>query len=463
MTTVQIPNNWQPRHYQRNLWRYLESGGKRSVAVWHRRAGKDDVCLHWAACSAFERIGTYWHMLPEASQARKAVWEAVNPHTGKRRIDEAFPEEIRETTREQEMFIRFINGSTWQVLGSDNYNSLVGAPPVGVVFSEWALCNPDSWAYLRPILAENGGWAFFISTPRGENHCKTLLEIAQQSDWWFGELLTADDTGVFTEEQLENERQELIAQYGASRGQALFDQEYYCSFKPAFTGKVVYPEFNRKIHVADGPLLPVVKEGVERMGRPIIRGWDNTGLSPAVVLSYINTLGQWGIFKEFCFEDTDIVDAGDEVLRWCGENFPGHRNYIDIGDPAGRIRDTRKKSPAIYLEEECGISIQDGVQTFKVRKSAVANRLTKLVNGEPALVVDPGCKRVIDGFEGGYCYPEIGRTGMYRTEPEKNEYSHPHDAIQYPATIIFDAPKGDDEHHEEPPGPESGRNKTTGY
>jgi hypothetical protein len=38
-------------------------------------------------------VGTYWHMLPEASQARKAIWDAVNPHTGKRRIDEAFPKE----------------------------------------------------------------------------------------------------------------------------------------------------------------------------------------------------------------------------------------------------------------------------------------------------------------------------------------------------------------------------------
>ena len=60
--------------------------------------------------------------------------------------------------RGNEMFIKFKCGSTWQVVGSDNYNSLVGAPPVGIVLSEWALADPNAWIYLQPILEENGGW-----------------------------------------------------------------------------------------------------------------------------------------------------------------------------------------------------------------------------------------------------------------------------------------------------------------
>ena len=92
---IRIPNNWQPRHYQRNVWRYLERGGKRAICIWHRRAGKDDVCLHWAASSMIDKPATYWHMLPAYSQGRKAIWTAVNPHMGKRRIDEAFPHELR--------------------------------------------------------------------------------------------------------------------------------------------------------------------------------------------------------------------------------------------------------------------------------------------------------------------------------------------------------------------------------
>jgi phage terminase large subunit len=121
---ITLPNQWQPRDYQRRIWRYLEAGGKRAVAVWHRRAGKDEVCLHWAACAAMQRVGNYWHMLPEASQARKAIWDAINPHTGKRRIDEAFPPSIRAGQRDDDMRIKLVNGSVWQVVGSDNFNRL---------------------------------------------------------------------------------------------------------------------------------------------------------------------------------------------------------------------------------------------------------------------------------------------------------------------------------------------------
>ncbi len=38
---IQIPNEWQTRPYQRDLWEYLAGGGLRACAVWHRRAGKD--------------------------------------------------------------------------------------------------------------------------------------------------------------------------------------------------------------------------------------------------------------------------------------------------------------------------------------------------------------------------------------------------------------------------------------
>ena len=165
-----LPNRWRPRDYQRRLWDYLETGGKRAVAVWHRRAGKDEVCLHWAACAAMQRVGNYWHMLPEASQARKAIWDAINPHTGRRRIDEAFPPSIRVGQRDDDMRIKLASGSVWQVVGSDNFNSLVGSPPTGLVFSEYSLTNPAAWDYLRPILAENGGWCVFMMTPRGRNH-----------------------------------------------------------------------------------------------------------------------------------------------------------------------------------------------------------------------------------------------------------------------------------------------------
>jgi hypothetical protein len=171
-------NGWAPRPHQRKLWRHLARGGKRAMAVWHRRAGKDEVCLHHTAVAAFERVGNYWHCLPEFLQGRKAIWTAINAHTGKRRIDEAFPQKLRANTNDNEMFIRFHNGSTWQVIGSDRYDATVGAGVAGIVYSEWALANPSAWAYHRPMVEENQGWAAFITTPRGRNHALAMFRHA---------------------------------------------------------------------------------------------------------------------------------------------------------------------------------------------------------------------------------------------------------------------------------------------
>lgn len=209
-----------------DAWTAMENGAKRGAIVAHRRWGKDDVCLHRTACAAMERQGNYWHCLPEYSQGRKAIWQAVNPHTGKKRIDEAFPLEIRKRTVDQEMFIEFVNGSTWQVIGSDTFDRLVGSTPAGIVFSEFALANPASWDYFRPMLAENGGWAIFISTVRGRNHFWKLAELAKESSDWFYVNQTVNDTNVFTLEQLEQERAELRTLHGDDEGEARFRQEY---------------------------------------------------------------------------------------------------------------------------------------------------------------------------------------------------------------------------------------------
>lgn len=225
-----------PRRHQGRAWSYLQDGGKRAVLVWHRRAGKDELCLHNAAVQAHQRVGNYWHCLPEYLQGRKAIWTAVNAHSGRRRVDEAFPHQLRASTNDNEMFIRFHNGSTWQVVGSDRYDATVGAAVAGITYSEYALSNPSAWAYHRPILEENNGWAAFITTPRGANHAKALFEHAQQTPGWFAERLTIEDTHALTAEQIAYARSEYVSLYGADIGRAQFEQEYMCSFTAAILG-----------------------------------------------------------------------------------------------------------------------------------------------------------------------------------------------------------------------------------
>lgn len=265
---ILIPNGWKPRNYQMPLWSYLEQGGKRAIGMWHRRAGKDDLMLNWAAVSAMTRPASYWHCLPEYAQCRKAIWTAVDPMTGKRRIDQAFPHEIRSNTNEQEMFIRFKNGSTWQMVGSDRYDNLVGAGVAGVSFSEFALANPSSWGYIRPMVEANNGWAAFISTPRGRNHFKDLFELAERSPRWFAEALSIYKTGALSEGQIADAREEYHAIYGKDMGEAMFMQEYEVSFNAAVLGAFFAHEMNDVR--SEGRIL----DDLEPVDAPVHRAWD---------------------------------------------------------------------------------------------------------------------------------------------------------------------------------------------
>jgi hypothetical protein len=240
-----------------------DPAGWRGLLVWHRRAGKDDNGLHFMARSAALKKATYWYMLPEANQVRKAIWDAINPHTGIRRIDEAFPDAAFPSKRGTTMDITCANGSMIHFVGADNFNSLVGSPPYGLVFSEFSLTNPLAWAYLRPILDENGGWALFNGTPRGRNHLATLFESKKDDPLWFVQRLSATDTGVFTAQQLEQARREYLDLYGADDGDALYRQEYLVSFDAGVVG-AYYSKFmdhlesqGRIREIPCEPLLPV--------------------------------------------------------------------------------------------------------------------------------------------------------------------------------------------------------------
>jgi hypothetical protein len=162
------------------------------------------------------------------------------------------------------MIIHFRNGATWQVVGSDNFNSLMGSPPLGVVFSEWSLAKPEAWSYIRPILAENGGWALFLWTPRGRSHATRSFE-SRVGDriGWFTQKSPVTKTDVFTPEQLERERAEMIAELGSiEEGEARFASEYLVDFDAAAPGAYyagVLGEAERAGRIGRVPYDPALK------------------------------------------------------------------------------------------------------------------------------------------------------------------------------------------------------------
>lgn len=265
-----VPRKWEPKWYQLPMWHAMERGTTRALVIAHRRWGKDDVALNWMAGAAMRKVATYWYLLPMQRQARRVIWEAINPHTGMRRIDEAFPREIRRAVNNTEMSITLSNGSMVHLAGSDNYDSLVGSPPYGVVFSEWALAKPAAWGFVRPILKENGGWSMFLTTPRGKNHAYKMLRAAQKRpELWHVTTQSALDTDVYTDQGLLSEREEYLDEFGIEDGTALFEQEYLCSFEAAIRGSYWGPEVlraEREGRVVEN--LPVIP------GLPVHRSWD---------------------------------------------------------------------------------------------------------------------------------------------------------------------------------------------
>jgi len=360
-------------------------------------------------------------MLPEYAQARKALWDAINPHSGMRRIDEAFPESIRANTNKTEMKIELKCGSIWQLVGSDNFNALMGSPPVGIVYSEWALADPRAHGYLRPILAENNGWSAFIYTARGYNHGYRTYEAARADPHAFAQRLTAEETPVFTPEQLSRERQAFMAEYGQYEGDALYRQEYFCDFSAANIGAIL----GRYIEDAD------------KQGRLNDVEYDPHG-APVEVSSDIG------------FRDT--------AAWWFWQPKPDGFALIDYDEDTGldaddwieRIKLKPYKLGAIWLPHDAR------AKTFSTKRSALERfmsaRIANKVDIVPQLsksdrinasrIVVPRCHFNIDRCKAGldglrsWSFEYNDETKTYSKEPRHDWASHPGDGFSYGAVVM---------------------------
>lgn len=259
-----IPHDWVPRDYQLPLWQFLEGGGKRAAAVWHRRAGKDLFALNWCAAASVQRPGVYWHLFPTYNQGRKIAWDGFTK-AGRRFIDH-FPEQIVSAKNNTEMKLTLKTGGVYQVVGTEDPDRLVGANPVGCIFSEYSLQDPRAWDMIRPILAENEGWAVFIYTARGKNHGYKLLQVAKSEvalarkearpSRWFAEVLTITDTRAVPQATVEQERADGMPE-------ELIQQEFFCSFEAPIVGSYYSKQMQkmdadkRICAVPHDPILPV--------------------------------------------------------------------------------------------------------------------------------------------------------------------------------------------------------------
>lgn len=330
---ILIPRkDWKLRDYQKGLWS-AAMDGKSICACMHRRAGKDEVLLNALLVQAMKHPASYAYMLPENAHARRAIWQAVNSHTGQRRILETYvPEVLSSPPNETEMRLNLINGSVITFFGSDNYDRLVGASLKGIVSSEHALSHPSAYAFFSPMLRENGGFFWAISTPRGRNHFYDLMQFAEKSPSWHAEYMPVTKTKALTEEQLEEAKQEYIALYGIDQGEALFSQEYLCDWNAAILG-AFYAREMQKVR-AEGRIDDLL-EAIPEF--PVHRAWD-IGVRDDTSIWWYQVVGT-AIYVLDCYSQSGVgLDHYVDIIKQKREQF-GWMDGIDYVPHDAKVKE----------------------------------------------------------------------------------------------------------------------------
>jgi hypothetical protein len=309
--TIKLPHDFYPRSYQQPALHAMDSGGfKRGVFVWHRRSGKDKTFLNFTANEMYKRIGAYYYFFPTFKQGRKVIWNGRDRDGYK--FTDHIPHELRTRTLNDEMLIETKNGSIFQIIGTDDVDRVRGSNPLGCVFSEWSLQNPEAWDIVRPILAENNGWAIFVYTPQGKNHGYTTLETARAFPGvWYSEVLTAEDTKVIPQDVLDQERREIIRKDG---NDAVYLREYMCDFDIPIQGAYYAEQLMRADEERRIAGVP------HDMAAQVHTFWD-LGIDDSMTIWFTQVIG-----KEYHF--IDYYESSGEGIPHYIKILKGKKDYI---------------------------------------------------------------------------------------------------------------------------------------
>lgn len=294
-------------------------------------------------------------MFPTYNQGKKVLWNGTDKEGVK--FTDHIPKELRTRTVGNEMFIELKNGSTFQVVGSDNIDSIVGTNPLGVVFSEYSLQDPRAWDYIRPILAENGGWAIFNFTPRGKNHAHSLLKFAEKDPHWFVSNLTVEDTKTLSPEVLEQERIEIIAKNG---DESIWLQEYFNSFDAAIKG-AYYAKQIEKMR-SDGRITRVPYD--ENL---LVHTWWDLGMNDSMSIGFFQQHNmEWRMID--CYENSgEGLRHYRDKLQEKGYSYGKHYAPHDIV-----VRELGTGKSRLETAKSLGLKFETIFENDK-EKSAVPN------------------------------------------------------------------------------------------
>jgi hypothetical protein len=317
----------------------------------------------------------------------------------------------------------------------------------GMLFDEWAFWEQAQSAYSgsKPTL-DGGGRLTGISSRSPGFFKKIVFDQLDAQDLTFKEKPPVPPKSPMEGVEVwKNPRNKFVVvdlHYTADprkRGEAWkegvrssmpirdFLMEYERSWQ-TFEGKPVYADYNRTLHARPSKLVP-------ETGIPLLLGVD-FGLTPAILLTQPSGR-RLRVLKEFVETDGSIDKLGNIVWNHLQMHFlpwlHGDDLIICYVDPAGFQRaQTDARTCADILRKIGFRKVLPGPVGWEVRRKSVEDLLTKTYGEGPGLeICEDECPILIEGFGGGYMYPEKAieiEPSMIR--PLKNKYSHIHDALQ---------------------------------
>lgn len=414
--TVVKLNKFQPRSYQIPIMDALVNKGyKRILAILPRRAGKDITAWNLCIRACLRKPCVIYYIFPTYAQAKKVIWDSIT-NTGDRFLD-YIPQELIDVTHNQELKIRFKNGSLLQLVGSDSYDSLMGTNPQGVVFSEYALQDPRAYQYMRPILTANDGWALFISTPRGKNHMWELYNIAKQNPEWFCYKLTVEDTNHIPLSLIEKERQEGIM------SDDLIQQEYYTSFEMGVEG-AYYAKYLDRMRVRNQ-----IGQVPWESGFKVHTAWD-LGVRDSTCIIFFQVIGQTVRIIDYYEKNKEGLEHYVQILNnkpyTYGKHIAPHDIKVtEFGSGMTRLEKARNLGVKFTVADD--ISIVDGIESVRSAFSKI-------------YIDDTKCSLLIKALENYRQEFDVKRK-VYNNAPLHNWASHAADCLRY---LCISLPKARD-------------------
>lgn len=198
-----------------------------------------------------------------------------------------------------------------------------------------------------------------------------------------------------------------------------------------YAGEPVYGrEFTVRTHVFEERVEPDADYPF------LIRGWDFGGNHSCVVTQYIH--GRVVVLDEFPNVGYNTRRIAREIQEECNRRYGPDFHYLEAIDPSGAWEGKTSTGLACkdIMVNELNMKVVPGVQDPTRRIDAVMKFLVTMQDAQPTLMLNPGLPMLTQGFLGGYHYPEKLTKNQKINRPEKNEYSHIHDALQYACTVI---------------------------